>query len=81
MFSARLVAARNSDKVSEWHGVRFGNLAEAGGEGGEYSYYTELSTSKASRGMMMIMMMMMMCLTPLLLPAAVYRNTEPHSFL
>jgi hypothetical protein len=50
MFSARLVAARNSDKVSEWLDVRYGNLAEAGVEGEEYSYYTGLSTSKARQG-------------------------------
>jgi hypothetical protein len=50
MFSAQLVAARNSDKVSEWHDVRYGNLAEGGGRGVEYSYYTGLSTSKARQG-------------------------------
>jgi hypothetical protein len=80
MFSARLVAARNSDKVSEWHDVRYGNLAEAG-EGESIPIIQGYQQAKLGKGMMMMMMMMMMCLTPLLLPAAVYRNTELHSVL
>lgn len=78
MFSARLVAARNSDKVSEWHGVRYGNLAEAGRGRVSIPIIQGYQQAKLGKGMMM---MMMMCLTPLLLPAAVYRNTEPHSVL